>query len=266
METTVYYGMNSNPFTKETTHFYESNDYKQMVNRLEFLIKTRGVGVFMSSPGMGKTTCLRKTLNTLNPNRYKVIYICMTTVTSLDFYRSLNDALGLEESTRKSQMFHQIQEELRRLVCENKMEIIIAIDEAQFLKKEIIREFVMLLNFDFDSKDFCTFILTGQNEMLRTLNLKMLEAFRQRININYTFTGFDEKEVEEYIVSRLKIVHCREDLFTKEAYHTLFTLMKGSVRNLNQLINKALIIGVNKQAATIDSEIIKEASEEMSLG
>lgn len=266
MEPTVYYGMNANPFTKETTNFYESNDYKQMGNRLDFLIKTRGIGIFMSNPGMGKTTCLRNTLCSLNSARYKVIYICMTTVTSLDFYRMLNEALGLEETTRKSQMFKQIQEELRRLVCENKMEIIIAIDEAQFLKKEVIREFIMLLNFDYDSKDFVTLILAGQNDLLRTLNYKMLEAFRQRININYTFTGFNEKEIEEYIITRLKSVHCREDLFSKEAFHTLFTLMGGSIRTLNLLINKALIIGLNRQAATIDSEIVREASEEISLG
>lgn len=145
MEPTTYYGMNMNPFSKETTQFYESNDYKQMVNRIEFIIKTRGIGVFMSSPGMGKTTCLWDTLNSLNPSRYKVIYICMTTVTSLDFYRMLNEALGLEETTKKSQMFYQIQDELRRLVCESKMEVIIAIDEAQFLKKKLLENLLCCL-------------------------------------------------------------------------------------------------------------------------
>lgn len=58
---------------------------------------------------MGKTTYLRKTLEALNPNRYVVIYICMTTITAIDFYRMLNNALGLEETTKKSQMFKQIQ-------------------------------------------------------------------------------------------------------------------------------------------------------------
>lgn len=80
----------------------------------------------------------------------------MTTITAIDFYRMLNDALGLEETTKKSQMFKQIQNELKRLTSENKMEVIIAIDEAQFLRKEVLREFIMLMNFDYDSKDYCT--------------------------------------------------------------------------------------------------------------
>lgn len=263
MEAVTYYGMMKDPFTKDTDHMYESNDYKQMINRVEFLIKTRGIGVIMSPPGMGKTTCVRSVINSLNKSRYKVIYICMTTVTALDFYRMLNDELGLEDTTRKSQMFRQIQNEFRKIVNDKKQELVIVVDEAQFLKKEILREFIMLLNFDYDSKDYCTLILVGQNELLRTLRFSVLEAFKQRINITYTFTGFDEKEVKEYIETRLRSVNCRDDIFTNESYHTLYTLMKGSIRTLNLLINKSLIIGANKQLENINSEVIMRANEEI---
>ncbi|MBM6842156.1 AAA family ATPase [[Clostridium] spiroforme] len=268
MEITTYYGMDRNPFIKDAaiTTLFTSNDFNQMTNRLEFIIRSRGIGVFLSSPGMGKTTCLRKTLESLNPNRYVVIYICMTTVTAIDFYRMLNDAPGLEETTKKSQMFSQIQEELKRLTSENKMEVIIAIDEAQFLRKEVLREFIMLLNFDYDSKDYCTLIFVGQNEFLRTLRLKSLEPFRQRINMNYTFTGFNEEEVRNYVVSRLQSVNCRNDLFRDECYHTLYSLMNTSVRILNLLINKSLILGMHYNKEYIDSELIMEASKELMLG
>ena len=268
MEITTYYGMDRNPFIKDAaiTTLFTSNYFNQMTNRLEFIIRSRGIGVFLSSPGMGKTTCLRKTLESLNPNRYVVIYICMTTITAIDFYRMLNDALGLEETTKKSQMFSQIQDELKRLTSENKMEVIIAIDEAQFLRKEVLREFIMLMNFDYDSKDYCTLIFVGQNEFLRTLRLKSLEPFRQRINMNYTFTGFNEEEVRNYVVSRLQSVNCRNDLFRDECYHTLYSLMNTSVRILNLLINKSLILGMHYNKEYIDSELIMEASKELMLG
>lgn len=268
MEMTTYFSMDNNPFIKDISidTLYQSNDFKQMSNRGEFVIKSRGIGVFLSSPGMGKTTCLRKLLESLNTNRYKVIYICMTTITAMDFYRMLNDELGLEETTKKSQLFKQIQNELKRLVTENKMEIVIAIDEIQFLRKEVLKEFIMLMNFDYDSRDYCTLLLVGQNEFLRTLRLKSLEAFRQRININYTFTGFDEDEVKEYIESRLKTINCRTDIFTQESYHTLYTLMNTSVRILNQLINKSLILAMSRDKSTIDSETIMDASKELIIG
>lgn len=265
MELKTYYGMDSFPFTKDINidDLYHSNDYLQMENRMNFLIDSRGVGVFLSGPGMGKTTCLRNVLSRLSISRFIVIYLCLTTVTVLEFYRQLNDALKLPDASRKSKLFEQIKEELRRLIIDNKMEVVIAIDEAQYLKKEIIREFVMLLNFDYDSKDYCTLILTGQNEFAKTLRYKELEPFRQRININYTFTGMDEKEVREYIESRLKLVNCRTDIFAEEAYHTFYTLMGDSIRTLNLLIHKSLIIGQHRNLQTIDSEVIMNSREEV---
>ena len=156
MEMTTYYGMDKNPFTKDATvsTLFTSNDFNQMTNRLEFIIRSRGIGVFLSSPGMCKTTCLRKTL----------------------------------------------------------------------------------------------------------------EPFRQRINMNYTFTGFNEEEVKNYVISRLQSVNCRSDLFKDECYHTLYSLMNTSVRTLNLLINKSLILSMHYNKEVIDSELIMEASKELMLG
>ena len=123
----------------------------------------------------------------------------------------------------------------------------------------------MLFNFHYDSADYCTVILTGQMEFIRKMRLRSLEPLKQRININYTMTGFIEDEVGSYIKDRLKMVHCREDLFAEETYHTLFTLMRGSLRVLNLLISRSLMIGMNRQAEQITSEIIKDASEETSI-
>ena len=83
MEITTYYGINRNPFIKDAdvTILFTSNDFNQMTNRLEFIIQSRRIGVFLSSPGMGKTICLRKVLESLNPNQYVVIYM-------YDYYNS----------------------------------------------------------------------------------------------------------------------------------------------------------------------------------
>lgn len=265
MEATMYYGMDFNPFTKgiSSNSLYESNDYKQMMNRLDFVIKTKGIGVFLANPGLGKTTILRAKLESLSENRYKIIYICMTTVSTMDFYRMINDQLGLEETLQKSKMVRQIKEEIRRIVEEAKKEVIIVIDEAQFLSREIIKEFIMFMNYNYDSKDYCTLILIGQNDFVRLLRYKNLEAFTQRINVNYSLTGMNEEEVENYVIDRLRLVHCQTDLFQKESYHTLFTISNGSIRILNRLIERALIIGTKRGIRNINSEVIMDAQREV---
>ncbi|WP_195598874.1 hypothetical protein [Longibaculum muris] len=81
------------------------------------------------------------------------------------------------------------------------------------------------------------------------------------------FTGFDEKEVKEYIQTRLKSINCRVDIFTEESYHTFYTLMNNtSVRILNHLINKNLILVMSRNKSVIDSEIIIDANKELMLG
>ncbi|MGN8644219.1 AAA family ATPase, partial [Catenibacterium mitsuokai] len=47
---------------------------------------------------------------------------------------------------------------LKHILKRRENNVIIAIDEAQFLRKEVLREFIMLMNFDYDSKDYCTLI------------------------------------------------------------------------------------------------------------
>ena len=84
--------------------------------------------------------------------------------------------------------------------------------------------------------------------------------------MNYTFTGFNEEEVKNYVVSRLKSVNCRSDLFKEECYHTLYSLMNTSVRILNLLINKSLILGMHYKKDVIDSELIMKASKELMIG
>lgn len=96
--------------------------------------------------------------------------------------------------------------------------------------------------------------------------MKSLEPFRQRINMNYTFTGFNEEEVKEYVMTRLESVGCRTNLFTEESYHTLYTLMNTSVRTLNSIINKSLILGMHYQNEVIDSELIMKANQELMMG
>ena len=81
-----------------------------------------------------------------------------------------------------------------------------------------------------------------------------------------TVTRYNEEEVKDYVVSRLKSVNCRSDLFKDECYHTLYSMMNTSVRILNQLINKSLILGMHYNKETIDSELVMQASKELMLG
>ena len=88
-----------NPFAKgalPTKDAFQSNDLKALLNRLRYLVNVRGVGVFTASPGMGKSYGIRCFRKELNENLYKVVYLCLTTISVAEFYRQICDSLGLD--------------------------------------------------------------------------------------------------------------------------------------------------------------------------
>ena len=56
-----FYGLTLNPFDKSLAeeNAFRSKDHEQMLSRLDYIKTTRGIGLFMASPGAGKTFALR---------------------------------------------------------------------------------------------------------------------------------------------------------------------------------------------------------------
>ena len=77
---TSFYGMSSNPFIKEESYKYplESNDYKEMITRLNYIKEIKGIGVFYGENGLGKSYTIKSFIQSLNPDLYKTIYISAT--------------------------------------------------------------------------------------------------------------------------------------------------------------------------------------------
>lgn len=222
-----YYGMEFNPFDKgiDTKYSFETEDFKIMKNRLNYIKDNPGIGLFTGNPGLGKTFIIRNFLNELNPNLYKVIYY----------------------------------------VKNKKQQIIICIDEAQYLKTSIINDLKILMNFEMDSKNYFALIFIGSPLLNNLLNRGVHEAIRQRITVSYNLLGISKEEIKEYINTRLDISHGNKGIFNEQSIEAINNSCNGSIRIVNNIINKSLIIGSNKSKNIIDTEIIMEAVNELAL-
>ena len=161
---TSYYGMSCNPFLKDikTKDSFVSEDLTNIINRLNYLKEVKGIGLFTGSPGLGKTFCLRKFCDSLNKDLYRVIYISATNLTLYDFYKAIARELNIEiSSCYKTDLYRKIQEALIKVVDEDRVDPIIIVDDCHFLSRSILEEFKVLFDFDMDSKDYTTVVLTG---------------------------------------------------------------------------------------------------------
>lgn len=263
-----YYGLEFNPFDKEidTKYTFESKDIKILENRLNFIKEHRGMGLITGGSGLGKTFSLRRFINSLNPNLYKSVYVCMSTLSVLEFYKELCDGLDIEQSHKKIEMFNDIQDRIINLVKDKKMNVIIVIDEAQYLSSNILNDLKLLFNFEMDSKNYASVILVGQPILNNILNRNIYEALRQRITVSYNLVGISKEELINYINTRIDIAHGNKGIFSDQAIETIYSASSGSIRVVNNIITKCLVIGNSKKSQIIDSDIVLEACNELALG
>lgn len=264
---TTFYGMRMNPFDKSLSSkdAYMTPDLSQMQGRLIHLRDHPGIGLFTAAPGMGKTFALRCFSDSLNPNLVKFYYICLSTVTTSEFYRQLCVALGLEVSYKKSIMFQRIQDYFYSMSTNKNVHCMVCLDEAQYLSADILRDLKMLCNFCMDSKNCFSLILLGQPVLVSMMMRQPNEALRQRIAVSYSFCGLSEKEARDYICDRMALSGAAPHIFDENAVTTAYGSCNTSLRQLNLILAKALTIGAQNQKQNIDSDIVLAAVNDISL-
>lgn len=263
-----FYELTFNPFDKSTPvkSAFKSKDHIEMHNRLSFLNNTRGIGLFTASPGMGKTFALRCFAQTLNPNLSQMVYTCLSTISVTEFYRQLCAQIGLEPNGHKTEMFRMIQERVRTLLKEKHKTLLIAVDECQYLSTEILRDFKLLMNQEYDSMDCFALIMIGLPHMNGILEKPVHEALKQRLVVHYNFNGLSSEETAHYIYSRIEAAGGAHSIIDDAAIHSIAGYSQGTPRIINSVMTNALILGTQLKKQSIDPEIILAVSNSLALG
>ena len=268
MNFTAFYGLPVNPFDKQNVKdatIYMSRDMKKMDECLNYLKDTRGIGLFTAAPGLGKSLALRRFATRLNPAIYQMSYVCLTTVSVREFYKQLCNVLGIPDKGGKSALFRSIQEQISCLYQEKRQPLILAIDEAQYLSSAILDDLKMIMNYNYDSANYCTVILSGETRLNTMLRGPAHEALRQRIVVHYNFEGLSDDEVPEYIRHKIVSAGGSPTIIDSAALAAIHGNSKGNPRDIDNIMTNALSIGASMQKTVIDAEVIQRAVQARSL-
>ena len=260
------FGLDFNPFMKNSQDIIiETNEYKEIKHRLEYLLKNKGFGVITGGAGRGKTTAIRHWANGLSKALYKVVYLSLSTLTAAEFYKQLATQLGLEAKARKSDNHKLIQEEINRYALEKRVTPVFIFDEANYISNAVLNDLKMFFNFEMDSKDRAIVLLTGLPQLNNNLRMAANEPLRQRIIMNYCMENLSKEECRNYINERLAAAKASKPVFEEAAIEGIINSSNGVPRNINKICDTALFIANHKGTDLIDIDIVMQASNEIEL-
>lgn len=264
----TFYSLSGTPFTKEieAKRFFASEAFSEAGGRLEYLKKTRGIGMLTGEPGAGKTFILRSFASRLNNDLFRVIYFPLSTGTVMDFYRGIARGLGEEPKFRKVDLFHQIQHAILLHYKDRKITPVFILDEMQMAKDLFLCDLSILFNFGMDAENPFILLLAGLPHLLDRLTLRRVNwPLFQRIVMHYKVEPLNKEEVAGYIRHHMELAGAKHHIFTDTAVEAIAALSRGWPRLVNNLATHCLLCGFQMKKDRIDEEIVRLASVEAGL-
>ena len=161
------YGLTRHPFEKDLApdELFASHAASELEARINYLLQLRGIGLVTGEVGSGKTCICRKVASSLHAGLHKVFYVSLTTGTVADIYQSIAWGMGLSTERSLAALYRSIQQEVNRLCLESKIRPALIIDEAQYLRNEVLENLRLLTNYEMDSQNRLCMLFVGQAEL-----------------------------------------------------------------------------------------------------
>ncbi|WP_456465165.1 AAA family ATPase [Persephonella sp.] len=263
-----FFALKDNPFriTPDLDFFFMSSVHQEALGSLEFLMESEeGFAVIIGEPGTGKTITIRKFISQL-PENVEYAYILFPNLSPEEMFRAILEDFGIDidDSATKNKLFSTLKEFLIKKRKEGK-KILIIIDEAQNLPVETLEELRILSNLETDKEKLLQIILLGQPELEKKLNSDALRQLKQRITVIARLSNLTKDEMVNYINYRLAKAGNSTIKISNSAYKEIFKYTQGNLRQINQIMERALMSAFVKNSHQIDREDIKEAAESLGI-
>jgi general secretion pathway protein A len=264
---TKYYGFNEKPFTltPNPRFIYLSKHHKEAFAHLLYGINNHyGFIELVGEVGTGKTTVLRTLLSQLGDENYRSALIFNPCLSGVELLRSVNHEFGL---AAVSEYAHELLEDLNLfLLKENARDItvVLVIDEAQNLSPAILEQLRLISNLETEDDKLIQIILAGQPELSTLLDLPQLRQLNQRIAVRYRLRSMSIDETRTYIHHRMVVAGETGGVsFSRPALKLIHLYSRGLPRLINNICDRALLIGYGNEQRRISAGTIMRAISEI---
>ncbi len=239
---------------------------ENVISETIFAIKeaNEAFAVIIGAVGLGKTLSLRIIIDSLEPEKYKVVLI---TNPSLSFTQLLREIIGQItgeqcEENRKVDLL-EIFNNLLFHTMDQGRKIVIFIDEANALSPANLENLRLLTNMQDDQRNLFTLVLAGQLELAQRLEHPKRANLFQRIG---TYGRIDklprEEAVTSYIETRLQLAGTKIKIFAEDCIPVLWEYSEHGVpRLINKLCKLCLKAGETNKFDYVRGDIVLQIAQ-----
>jgi len=261
-----FFNFKHTPFERDipTEQLYTTPQFNELISRLEYAARTRKFSVITGNVGVGKTTTVRKFVDSLDKNSFRSIYIADSALTPRVFYWEVLTQLssGDKPSFYRSEGKRKMMECFARMADNAQIIPVIIIDEAHLLSHSMLEETRFLLNNCMDSQNLMSLVIVGQSELRTKLSKEIFEPITQRIDFRFTLMPFDRAQTQDYIYSYMRYAGEEREVFTPSAVDAIFTFSGGVARKINKACTMALLYAAQKAVHKVDGSAIEFVIEQ----
>lgn len=260
-----FFGFKERPFklVPNPAYLFMSRSHEEAMAHLTYAMKQGdGFVEITGEVGTGKTTICRAFLESLDENT-EAAYIFNPKLDSIQLIKAVNDEFGISSDADN---IKDLIDTLNSFLIEKRAEgknVILLIDEAQGLNKEVLEQLRLLSNLETTNHKLLQIILVGQPELGEKLDSRELRQLSQRISLSCRLIPLNYRETKEYIQHRINIASQKPGVkFTRTAYRYIYKYSRGIPRSINIVCGRALLtaFGLDQQRITVKiiSTSIKE--------
>lgn len=263
---TKYYRLTRPPFenTPDPDFLFLSKIHREVLASLTYAInEAKGFVFIIGDVGTGKTTLIHSLIKQLDPSVI-VLNITNPRATFKDILSSLARRLGIDsKESGVLELFEAIQHRLEMLNDKGSGHAALIIDEAHLLSHDALENIRLISNIENEKRKLIQIILVGQNELNAKLQKESLRPLKQRLVVTRRLLPLDRKEMEEYILHRLRVAGRQSQVFERKALSLIWKNSQGIPRLINKICDNALLIGYAVEKRSINAKIIKEVIQDM---
>lgn len=256
MKMNEYFGFKASPFSNRTKILYESKDYLQIKQRMNFYLEEDGVALITGLHGTGKT----KIVNSLLPKKDRIIYIPNSDLTLFEFMNCVGSQL--EVDTAHCHISKIVADINRRVDTFRRSgeKVILIIDGIENAPLKMIES----LKFLYDCEESGMYvILVGHSSFRAKCKDTKLQFLVNNIVTNYDCVGLSLNETKDYIKLRIKAVGGDENLIEDKFYSSIYEYTKGNPQIINKFMATVFLTAYMNNTKEINNKIIKLAKDEI---